>query len=297
MAAMARIISPYERRGDARENRLSLAVGLSIGFHAVAAWLFLFVFPHLVLPPPAKMDEYITIQFQDGGSTPSVAPVTRTPPVREEATRVKPSRDPAREVTVPPPPRDVILIGPTGSEGVSTIARTPSTAPPVTPPPVAEDKPKPEPAADIDAAIGQKLKTMEDQVAARELDQAIEAQVAGIATKLGPGAAGGLAGEQSTDPLKAAYYSRVRDIIISNWVLPPGAAMNLRARYVIVIEPDGRISGFRLENASGDEFFDLSAERAIGKSNPLPPLPSVFGGQADTVGLDFNPRDAHPLGG
>ena len=40
----------------------------------------------------------------------------------------------------------------------------------------------------------------------------------------------------------------------------------------------GEVSGVRLEGASGMEFFDRSAVRAVMISDPLPPLPLGFTG-------------------
>jgi TonB family protein len=72
------------------------------------------------------------------------------------------------------------------------------------------------------------------------------------------------------------YLSRVQARISSFWTAPP---VDLSGKSLIVIvkfrlERDGRISSVMIEQSSGNEYYDLSAHRAIQSAVPLPPFPS-----------------------
>lgn len=308
---MAHIISPYDRQSSYLESRLGFAVLMSIGFHVVVAWLLLFVFPLLIPDRQPKVDEFITVELLGSLAPPApAAPKAKVNPDLKGPDVVEAPKAPAPTPQPPAPkvpeqvtaPQDVIPLGPKAPEKPPEIKKTPAAPPKPVPPKVEEDKPKPKPKANLDDSIEKKMKELERKVEAEDEDALIEAKMMNIVQRRGQGTgegseSGGATSGQRIDPRMAEYYGHVRDIIMSNWTLPPGAAMNLRAVYTIVIQPDGRISSFSLKNTSSNEDFDLSAERAIGKSNPLPVLPPVFNGQAQHVGLNFDPKDARPRGG
>lgn len=96
------------------------------------------------------------------------------------------------------------------------------------------------------------------------------------------------------DPEKEQYYRRVRDIIKGNffWVSLPGAEeSNLATTVHIPVRAGGDITAIRVIESSGNRSFDQAVVRAINKSNPLPAMPSVFGGQSVTMQLKFKPSD------
>ncbi len=77
------------------------------------------------------------------------------------------------------------------------------------------------------------------------------------------------------------YLVLVRNKIAANWTPPAGLATGGRLIRTVVyfrIARGGEVSGVRLEGASGMEFFDRSAVRAVMISDPLPPLPLGFTG-------------------
>jgi TonB family protein len=84
--------------------------------------------------------------------------------------------------------------------------------------------------------------------------------------------------EKSTfrGPSASQYLSRVQARIRSMWNAPPidasGKPLTVVMRFRI--ERDGRISGLMVEQSSGNEYYDLSAHRAIQSAVPLPPFPS-----------------------
>ncbi len=307
---MAHIISPYDRQSSALENRLGFAVALSIGFHVVAAWLLFFVFPHLIPDRLIKDDEFITVQLLGNLPPAPSAPKAKVNPDLKGPDVVEASKAPAPTPQPPTPqvpdqvtvPQDVIPLGPKVQDKPPEIKKTPVAPPKLSPPKVEEEKPKPKPKPNLDDAIEKRMKALETKVETDNLDEEIEARMVNIAQNQRRGAgegseSGGATTGQRIDPRIAAYYSHVRDIIMANWALPPGTIMKLRARYAIVIEPDGRISSFTLKTTSGNQEFDLSAERAIDRSSTqLPPLPPVFGGRPHQVNLDFDPKEARPRG-
>jgi colicin import membrane protein/protein TonB len=60
--------------------------------------------------------------------------------------------------------------------------------------------------------------------------------------------------------------------------------MFLKATVVLSIEPDGRVSGFRFEQRSGNGSFDEALERAI-RQTRLPPPPADMRERYRSVGL------------
>jgi TonB family protein len=86
-----------------------------------------------------------------------------------------------------------------------------------------------------------------------------------------------------------AYYNRIWSKIRSSWV-PQGVAPGekLKAVVEIRIAPDGRIKEYRVEEGSGNDYYDQSAIRAVRKSSPLPALPEELGDKPLEVGLNFN---------
>jgi len=87
------------------------------------------------------------------------------------------------------------------------------------------------------------------------------------------------------------YLVLVRNRIAANWAPPAGLATGGRRVRTVVyfrIARGGEVSGVRLEGASGMEFFDRSALRAVMISDPLPPLPLGFTGGELGVHFGFD---------
>ena len=70
------------------------------------------------------------------------------------------------------------------------------------------------------------------------------------------------------------YWGRVQARIGSFWEPPP---VELEGRAVVVIkfhlERDGKVSKITVDRSSGNEYYDLAAQRAIQRAVPLPPVP------------------------
>jgi len=114
-----------------------------------------------------------------------------------------------------------------------------------------------------------------------------------------PGAGGGIpgngfgpGGRGNSAALEFYKQNVIPDRINKNWAISEhllGRRFGLEAIMVIKIMPDGQIADFWFEKRSGDRYLDESAERAVRKADPLPPLPGDFTGPYYEVGLRFTP--------
>jgi protein TonB len=87
----------------------------------------------------------------------------------------------------------------------------------------------------------------------------------------------------------------VRNRVAQNWSPPAGLVTRgqpVKAVVHFVVDREGEVTGMRLETASGAEFFDRSALRAVVLSAPLPHLPLGYAG-AD-LGIHFGFEYASP---
>lgn len=76
-------------------------------------------------------------------------------------------------------------------------------------------------------------------------------------------------------PGSNAYLGRVRQRITSFWSAPP---VDVTAQsYVVEITfrlyRNGTVTGVRIEQSSGNEYYDLAAKRAVVSAVPLPAFP------------------------
>lgn len=104
----------------------------------------------------------------------------------------------------------------------------------------------------------------------------------------------GLRGDVAVDArdFEFTYYLvLVRNKIASNWTPPAGLTTGGRAVRAVIyfrIGRGGDLADVRTESASGIEFFDRSAARAVMLSDPLPPLPLGFAGGELGVHFGFD---------
>jgi protein TonB len=103
----------------------------------------------------------------------------------------------------------------------------------------------------------------------------------------GPGLRGSVAVDARD--FEFAYYLRlVRDHIARHWSPPAGLATGGRPVQAVVqfrVARSGQITGVRVEESSGIDFFDRAASRAVTISDPLPPLP--LGWPGSDLGVHF----------
>jgi TolA protein len=106
----------------------------------------------------------------------------------------------------------------------------------------------------------------------------------------GAAGAGGSQGTVRLSPELLDYFRRLEEKVRSSWVLP-GTLVRDAAKLVvelrIVIEKDGRVSEERIEQGSGNPYFDDSVLRAIRKASPLPVPPEQLRGGEDHYEIGF----------
>lgn len=94
----------------------------------------------------------------------------------------------------------------------------------------------------------------------------------------------GLSGAVSVDgpPFEFSYYLQlIRSRVGQAWAPPAGLVSGgqpIRAVVRFRIARNGAIRGLSMESASGVEFFDRAALRAVQLSDPMPPLPMGYPG-------------------
>ena len=86
------------------------------------------------------------------------------------------------------------------------------------------------------------------------------------------------------------YLQQVQRKVTEKWVQPTRTTEpGLRVVVLFEIARDGQVTGSKVEQTSGNSWYDQSALRAIIEANPFPPLPEGFPGQSLRVhfGFDF----------
>jgi TonB family protein len=86
------------------------------------------------------------------------------------------------------------------------------------------------------------------------------------------------------------YLQQVQRKVTEKWVQPKRATEpGLRVVVLFEIGRDGQVTSTKVEQSSGNSWYDQSALRAIVEANPFPPLPEGFPGQSLRVhfGFDF----------
>jgi len=103
--------------------------------------------------------------------------------------------------------------------------------------------------------------------------------------KVGNAGLSGSVAVDSRDFQFTYYLLLVRNRIAQNWAPPAGLGGQAEAVVYFRISRAGDIAAIRIETPSGSEFFDRAAQRAVLLSDPLPPLP--LGWTGDALGVHF----------
>lgn len=182
-------------------------------------------------------------------------------PAKPAAPKAEPKPPPPKpEVKPPPPPPPKPVV----NEVVIPKEPAPLPAKPKpAPKPVEKPAEKPEPS-----------KTAEQLLA--ELTQKVETEHPDSVPETPPSApvapAAPIAGGVGTfDPLLSPWVARVKTVVQANW---SGAQLCKGVpKFDVDVDANGGLSDIELAESSGDRFCDEAAERALRKSNPLPPPP------------------------
>ncbi|OCC14410.1 Ferric siderophore transport system, periplasmic binding protein TonB [Dissulfuribacter thermophilus] len=103
----------------------------------------------------------------------------------------------------------------------------------------------------------------------------------------------GSSGDSGENEVLRRYFTKIWEIIRSNWVLPQGLLdkKELEAVIVLTISKDGKILLSHFEKRSGEALFDQSAQRAIEAVDSFPPIPKELGQGPLEIGVRFKPED------
>ena len=86
------------------------------------------------------------------------------------------------------------------------------------------------------------------------------------------------------------YLLIVRDKVERNWNPPPGAK-GVKVKVAFRVLRSGRVGEAKLQESSGNFYFDQAAMRAILASSPFPPLPEGFFKEYETFSVDLMEKE------
>jgi colicin import membrane protein len=187
-------------------------------------------------------------------------------------------------VLKPDTPAKRIEEAPKKEEKPVIIAKKTQETPPI-------EKPKESP-ADL---LNEALSKVERKVRTEEhLDKALANLENRAEARKGTGQPGGTeGGGVPGGTAMQIYQMEVESLVKSNWHYP--AAMesrrDLEAIVVLAVKRDGTIQSTRFDKRSTDALFDESVEKAIERSNPLPPFPEGYQKSHDELEINFNLKD------
>ncbi len=279
-------------RGTAEwDPQFTRMVGVSAAAHAALLVLVLFVLP-FIKPAPLPIVAY-TVELTDPNSLGGKLPVGRPDqPIGPRPGPATSGDTQARQgEPVAPPPSEAKAPEPPKPEPKPEAAK-PEPPKPAPAKPQAASTPKPAEAKPADAKPAGKPNGKADATAADGGD-AYAAAAEKWRAKGASGGGGGLGGtDTSGGPIGTpgygpggggqvvgieflAYQQRVVSTVKAAWVnvvTRPGLVAKVRFQ----IGANGEVSAVKLEQASGDAAYDASVQRAVQRSNPLPPPPARY---------------------
>jgi TolA protein len=108
--------------------------------------------------------------------------------------------------------------------------------------------------------------------------------------KSGGTAEGVAVGTASTEFKFPPYLAIVSEKIAQNWN-PPPSSKNVKAKVLFKILRSGTLGDTKLEESSGNFYFDQAAMRAIRQSDPFPPLPEGFYKDYEVFSVDLMEKE------
>jgi colicin import membrane protein len=184
----------------------------------------------------------------------------------------KPAPKPPAAKPLPKPPEPAPAPPPKPMVKEIVVPKEPQPLAKPKPEPVVEKKAPPPTPEELMAKISEKVEAQEAAAAAQKppAEEAPPSAVQG-----GPG---------EFDPLFSPWIANVQVRVRANW---SGASMCTgEPKFNVDVGADGRLSNIELAESSGDKSCDASGERALLKSNPLPPPPHAI-----SLTLNLVPKD------
>jgi TonB family protein len=127
------------------------------------------------------------------------------------------------------------------------------------------------PKAAMPELLQQKPKTTKPETAQEEQEPVSSAPV-----KAGGKSEGVAVSAGSEDFKFPPYLVIIRDKIERHWNPPPGTVQGAKAKIQFTVLRSGRVGEVKLQDSSGNFYFDQAAVRAILQSSPFPPMPEEF---------------------
>jgi colicin import membrane protein len=144
----------------------------------------------------------------------------------------------------------------------------------------------------IDRAVSK----IERKVKAEEKDPIGQA-IARIETRIQAAGAQGRTGGRPTEGIIIEIYKQeVEDLIKSNWsyavdITSPERQKDLKAVMVVKVKSSGEIVKSWFKDRSKSIFFDQSVQKAVERSDPLPPFPEGYRQTSDEFEINFDLSD------
>jgi TonB family protein len=94
------------------------------------------------------------------------------------------------------------------------------------------------------------------------------------------------AGQQNQLPGLSSYLPLVREKIARNWNPPPGVR-EAKSKVMFRILRSGRVGDVKLQESSGNFYFDQAANRSILSASPFPQLPDEYPREYLEISVDL----------
>jgi len=203
-----------------------------------------------------------------------------------------------------PPYYQVKLVGqpadlPQAPQGEAPPAPPKKEEPPKAKPKAKKAAPKPRKTAAPKKSALPDLSHAKQKPAQQEQESATNAPSAVPPAPTGPdagpakpaGKAEGVAvGSTSREFKFPPYLVIIREKIEQNWNPPPGGR-DMKVKVLFRILRSGRVAEPKLEQSSGNFYFDQAAVRSILLSNPFPPLPEGFYKEYEVFSVDLMEKE------
>lgn len=276
---------PFDVFEEREQPALGRSVVLALAVHLVLLAILL-VGIRWESHPPAAM----TVELWSAMPAPAPAPAPKVqppPPKPKPVQKVEPLPPPPPKIVPKPEPKiekpDIAIKAPPKPKPKPKPEPKPEPKP-KPPPPKPEPKPKPKPRAKPnDEAF---RKQIQEQLAQEQQQISAQRQEAELSALLASNAAA------SRSKALAAWADKIRAMIRSKIVLPPGIQGNPEAVFQIVLLPTAEVLSVDIKKSSNNRALDDAIVRAILKSSPLPKPddPTVFDRRIEVTYRPFDQR-------
>jgi len=286
------------RRNDSR--LVALSFGISIFIHMIFIGTLIFMpdsTPRSRFSSGVVNVSLVSMpgkQPESGTATQVVAkPKKETKkPTKAKISKITPP--PQKPVVAPPKPENAISLAPPKPKKKTSMKKKTINRPKIIEGAIKEVREKVDDSesSSVKEAINRlKKQVKETEAALPQTPQVGRSKDGAGGSGSGLGSGGG-GGPRTLEVIKI-YQAEIQYQIQKNWAFPPQLAGNnfdLEAMLGIKILRNGEIEDIWFDKKSGNHNLDESAQKALMKSNPLPPLPEEYIGSSYKIGLRFGPK-------